>query len=223
MTTATAATLLDDYLRGFAAARPATLTVVGPLLAAPPRATALREPLVWVDGGVAHRCGGDGVADRIGFAVGDGDSAQHALDQYLSADKDYSDLAYVLRRLSAYEPAHFDEVVLLGFLGARRDHELFNLGEVHRFLAAAKTPTRARFDRDIVAYSKGEWTFEARAAFSLAVLAPTKLQLTGACKYQIATPTELDALTSLGLSNQGFGEITLRTQGPAFILLCGIQ
>ena len=201
---------LDDYLRRFVDTR--RVTLVGPLLAEPPHRDNLEEPLIWVDGGANHR---RATADRAtsGFAVGDGDSSQGELDQYLDANKDYSDLAFVLRRL----PERFVEVILLGFLGARRDHELFNLGEVHRFLSAAKTPTQVRFDQSINAYSRGKWTFEAHSVFSLAVLEPTTVKLLGDCRFQITAPVRLAPLVSLGLSNRGFGAITLTTRGPAFI------
>lgn len=200
-------TRVDEYLGRFGGCR--RVTLVGPTLERAPRAGRLREPLIWVDGGADHRRG----PDPAGFAVGDGDSARGELHQYLNADKDYSDLAFALRRL----PAHFAEVVLLGFLGARRDHELFNLGEVHHFLAAAGGPTRARFDRDIVAYSKGQWRFRSHSVFSLAAIEPTTVTLTGACKYPLTTPTRIAPLASLGLSNQGAGRITLRADGPVFI------
>ena len=205
---------LDDYLRRFDGHR--RVTVVGPLLSGAPHPLPDEsEPLIWVDGGVDHRREWGLKNPRLGFAVGDGDSARGALDQYLDADKDYSDLAYALGRLGG----RFAEVVLLGFLGARRDHELFNLGEVHHFLAAPDkvTPTRVWFDRSLEAYSAGAWNLEIHGVFSLAVFATTTLQLVGACKFPLTTPTEIPALSSFGLSNQGFGEITLTTRGPAFV------
>ncbi|MDD9856723.1 MAG: hypothetical protein OXU96_01530 [Gammaproteobacteria bacterium] len=200
-------TPVDEYLRRFGDCR--RVTLIGPTLAHAPRAGRLQEPLIWVDGGADHRRG----QTPAGVAVGDGDSAHGKLDQYLNADKDYSDLAFVLRRL----PAHFAEVVLLGFLGARRDHELFNLGEVHHFLAAAGAPTRARFDRNIYAYSKGEWRFQSHSVFSLAAIEPATVTLTGACKYRLTAPTRVAPLASFGLSNRGAGRIILRTDGPVFI------
>jgi len=200
-------TPVDEYLGRFGGCR--RVTLIGPTLARAPGAGRLQEPLIWVDGGADHRRS----RAPAGLAVGDGDSARGALDQYLVADKDYSDLAFVLRRL----PAHFAEVVLLGFLGARRDHELFNLGEVHHFLAAARTPTRARFDRSVYAYSKGKWRFQSHSVFSLAAIEPATVTLTGACQYRLTAPTPLAPLTSFGLSNQGAGRVTLRTDGPVFI------
>ena len=200
---------LDDYLRRFGDHR--RVTLVGPVPPGPADPRAVEEPVIWVDGGTDHRRrAGRG---KWGFAVGDGDSSRETLDQYLAVDKDYSDLAYILGRL----PGRFVEVVLLGFLGARRDHELFNLGEVHHFLAAAKTPTQVRFDDSLAVYSAGEWTFETHGTFSLAVFAATTVKLAGACQFPIPTPTEIAPLKSLGLSNRGFGEITLATGGPAFI------
>ncbi|MGR3983725.1 MAG: hypothetical protein OD817_00480 [Gammaproteobacteria bacterium] len=204
---------LDEYLRSFAHAR--RVTLVGPLPFGAPGAESFEEPLIWVDGGADHRGAHARVIGGEGFAIGDGDSARGALDQYLPADKDCSDLAHVLRRL----PAHFSEVVLRGFLGARRDHELFNLGEVHHFLAAAKAPARARFDNSVFGYSKGEWKFAADGVFSLAALEATTLQLFGACQYPLPEAAEIAPLTSLGLSNRGFGEITLRARGPVFIFM----
>ncbi len=206
---------LDDYLHQFGDHH--RITLIGPLLSESPYRDDSKSPVIWVDGGANHR-GGDGDIESIGFAVGDGDSARVELDQYLDVDKDYSDLAYVLRRL----PTRFTEVRLRGFLGARRDHELFNLGEVHHFLTAAKTPTRVYFDdAGITAYSKGEWVLEAPRVFSLAVIEATTVRLLGACKFPLNTPTKIAPLTSFGLSNQGFGAITLITQGPAFIIVPG--
>ncbi|MDD9883787.1 MAG: hypothetical protein OXU62_04470 [Gammaproteobacteria bacterium] len=202
-------TVLDAYLRRFTNRRQVTL--IGPVLNRAPRAGRLREPLVWVDGGADHR--GPIFRDRPGIAVGDGDSAKSRLDQYLPKEKDYSDLAFVLRRI----PRQFAEVVLLGFLGGRRDHELFNFGEAHHFLAARETPTRLRFEHNVRAYSKGEWQLHNHNAFSLAVFAPATVTLTGPCKYPIDAPTEIAPLSSFGLSNRSQGELTLRTDAPVFI------
>ena len=200
---------LDDYLHRFDHHQ--RITLVGPMPLESFGTLPPDEPIVWVDGGANHRrplAGGD-----VGFCVGDGDSFHGKLDQRLDADKDYSDLAYVLSCLHS----RFTEVRLPGFLGARRDHELFNFGEVHHFLAAVNAPTRARFDENVSGYSAGQWSIEIQGTFSLAVFAPTTVKLTGACQYPIAAPRKIAALKSLGLSNQGFGTITLSTRAPAFI------
>lgn len=201
---------VDAYLSRFTNRRQVTL--IGPVLTRAPRAGRLREPLIWVDGGADHRA--PIFRDRPGIAVGDGDSAKSRLDHYLPEDKDYSDLAFVLRRI----PQQFFEVVMLGFLGGRRDHELFNLGEAHRFLAGRESPTRVRFDHSVRAFSKGEWQLHNHAAFSLAVIEPATVTLTGPCKYPLNEPTTITPLSSFGLSNRSQGELILRTDGPVFIL-----
>jgi len=202
-------TLLDAYLRGFD--RRHQVTLIGPMLTRTPRSGRLREPLVWVDGGADHRA--PLFRDAPGVAVGDGDSAKSRLDQYLPQEKDYSDLAFVLRRL----PAQYTEVILFGFLGGRRDHELLNFGEAHRFLAGREAPTRLRFDQNVRAYSKGEWQLHNHDAFSLAAIEPATVTLTGPCKYPIAEPTRIAPLSSFGLSNRSQGELVLCTDAPVFI------
>ena len=194
---------LERYLDQFDGSN--RVTLVGPLYQGN---GILEEPLILVDGGANYRQG------SAGFAVGDGDSYHGKLDQYLDPEKDHSDLAYALSRL----PDRITEVILLGFLGARQDHELFNLGEVHHFLSSVKRQTRVQFDHSVTAYSRGEWSFEVHQIFSLAVLESTLVKLVGQCKYPIIDRTRLGPLKSLGLSNQGFGKVTLVTEGPAFIL-----
>lgn len=208
--TAAADTPVDAYLDRFAG-RCRRVTLIGPVLTRAPRAGKLREPIVWVDGGANHRA--PIFRDRPGIAVGDGDSTKSRLDQYLPEIKDYSDLAFILRRI----PAPYSEVVLLGFLGGRRDHELFNFGEAHHLLASRETPMRLRFDHSVRAFSKGEWQFHIHAPFSLAVLEPATVTLTGGCKFPIEPARKIAPLTSFGLSNRGQGEVTLRADGPVFI------
>ena len=198
---------LDGYLAQFPRARPIALVGPRPLTEPIPAA----PPVIWVDGGVRHRPAGQ----NFGFAVGDGDSSDQPLDEYLPRAKAYSDFAYALQCV----PKHCAELILLGLLGGRRDHELFNLGAAHDFLTrAAGRPCRARFDRAVYGYSRGEWRFEMRGEFSLAALAPATVQLRGACAYKLEQPVELPPLTSRGLSNRGCGEIILTAQSPVFIL-----
>ena len=203
-------TTLDDYLLRFGEG--GCVTLVGPVLSSV--VSGLVEPVVWVDGGADWR--GDFSA---GFAVGDGDSCGGELDQYLDINKDFSDLGYVLRRL----PGGFDEVILRGFLGGRRDHEWFNLGEAHHFLKAATVPKVVRFVSGLTAYSAGEWRFSADDLFSLAALESATVRLSGACQFPISTPTKITAFSSFGLSNIGFGEIVLHTDAPVFVFQPGAQ
>ena len=197
---------LRQYLERFANAQ--RVTVVGPCWnGADPELDADAAPLVWVDGGAQYRSG------DTGFCVGDGDSYDGALDETLPTDKDYSDFAYALGQL----PAHFSEVRLLGFLGGRADHQLFNFGEAQQFLAGRANPTRVDFESQVTAYSAGIWQLEIRGTFSLAAFAPARVGLRGACRYPITPPRAMTPLTSLGLSNHGSGAMTLECDAPIFI------
>src|SRR3982750_1407403 len=101
------------------------ISVVGPMLN---RVFTPSAPTIFVDGGTQFRPVGE-KNNPIRISVGDGDSGGINLDVLLPKEKDYSDLAFVLSNL----PPTVRHVELIGFLGGRRDHELFNFGEVHKF------------------------------------------------------------------------------------------
>jgi len=194
---------ITRYLHEHAAAR--TIKLIGPLHKGE---TPHDEPLIFVDGGAQLR------QNNEGLAVGDGDSYSGTLDERLNTQKDYSDLAYVLASL----PAHFHQVMLHGFLGERRDHELANLGEANAFLKHRHHPTRLQFDTAICGFSAGDWQLEIHEPFSLLSIEPAKVTLKGACAYQLKQLTQIDPLCSHGLSNIGNGAITLKTDVPVFIV-----
>lgn len=171
------------------------------------RVRGFEDPVIFVDGGLNKREG------KNGIAVGDGDSADAAMDVYLSPDKDFSDLAYALGLI----PQHFDQLQLLGFIGDRRDHELLNLGEVSHYLAARTQPCHARFEQNIVGYSAGEWEIEVHGTFSLITFTPATVVLSGNCKYPIRAGTTIRPVSSFGLSNEGFGKIMFSTSAPLFV------
>lgn len=180
------------------------LSLIGPffdLQSLPP------GPLVFVDKGAHFQNG------HPGFSVGDGDSSEIELDQLLSKEKDFSDLAYCLSQI----PNHFSTLNLCGFLGHRKDHELMNLAEVHRFLKKTQTPIQVHFDQKISAYSKGRWQVKVEGVFSLFAFESVEVTLEGDCKYKILKNKALDALSSNGLSNEGFGFITIICDGPIFL------
>ena len=197
-------TNLSDYLQQFRDTD--EITILGPMDCDPGRIT---EPLILVDGGSRHASPGSGIR------VGDGDSSDLPMDHALNPDKDMSDLAFVLDNL----PAELGHVRLWGFLGGRKDHELFNLGEVHHYLSSRKNPARVTFEDFALGYSAGAWSFEHHGLFSLAAIEPCRISLTGDCRYPIEGFREIRPLSSLGLSNVGHGTIYLQCEGPAFILL----
>jgi len=179
------------------------LTLVGPLLDKPHTFSA--DPLIFVDGGARFR------KEKEGFSVGDGDSYPLPLDETISARKDYSDLSYVLNLASAY-----NKVEAWGFWGGRKDHEMANIGEFHQFLkklqrAEVKIPPQAR------GFSAGEWTLTINGLFSLFVAEKSEVQITGEAEYSVPTPRVFEPFSSLGLSNNGRGEIRIRSSNPFFL------
>ena len=185
------------------------LTLAGPLRLDVDVTTALTEPVIFVDGGARSRLG------REGIAVGDGDSAECDMDILLNPDKDFSDLAFTLTQI----PVQYATLHLVGFLGGRRDHELFNLGEVYRFLKARPGTGQASFDNKVSGYAAGQWEIERRGGFSIVVLEDTRLTLTGNVRYPCQQPTRFGVLDSLGLSNIGSGTIYIGCDAPVYVLL----
>ncbi len=181
------------------------MCIVGPLFDG---ARSIEEPAVFVDGGSRFRESGQGIS------VGDGDSYSGSLDHLLPVEKDYSDLAFVLDHL----PGRVRHLDLFGFLGGRRDHELINLGEAHRFLKSRRN-TRACFDSAVIALSAGAWRESIFGVFSLFAFESTRITLTGDCQYPIANDRVLPAGSSWGLSNIGEGAVDISVRGPVFVFL----
>ncbi len=194
---------IHQYLKKFN--RTGTVTLVGPLAEQPGRIT---EPVIYVDGGSRSRVEG------TGLSVGDGDSFDGKIDILLNPEKNFSDLAFALEHI----PQEYDAVVATGFLGGRRDHEMFNIGEAHHFLKSRANPTTIDFDGELTGYSMGNWAFHRNGLFSVAVVETTHVQMTGACRYPCAERTEFKPFSSLGLSNIGTGTICMMSEGPVFIL-----
>lgn len=181
------------------------ITLIGPFYDGP---VPTNEPVIFVDGGTKYR------KDRLGFALGDGDSFAGGLDLQLEARKDFSDLSFALNHL----PSEYRCIELNGFLGGRRDHEWLNLGEAHRFLKTRTQPTEIYFDSQVRAFSMGDWEFSFHGLFTVLCFEDTLVHLTGECEYTIDPSEILKALSSHGLSNQGSGKIQLATNGPVFVL-----
>ncbi len=189
-------------------------TIVGPLGPRVPEFL-LSYSRLGVDGG-ADFC------DELDLWVGDSDScAELPACRHLvrhSPEKDLSDLALALALFTEDAAYRFH---LWGFLGGRRDHELFNLGEVHRFLKGkaraevsiydGRGELRFRF------FGSGRRTFTHRGTFSLGTLEATPVTLEGQCRYHIPEGTVLSPLSSFGLSNAASGTFEVRCQGPCFI------
>ncbi len=194
---------LFQYLEKFK--HTGTVTLVGPLAEPPGQ---VPEPVIFVDGGSRFRVEG------VGLSVGDGDSFDGEIDIPLNPEKDFSDFAFALEHI----PREYDTIVATGFLGGRRDHEMFNLGETHHFLKSRAHPASIDFDGKITGYTRGDWAFHRSGLFSLAVVETTHVRMTGACRYPCVERTEFQPFSSLGLSNIGTGTIHVSSEGPVFIL-----
>lgn len=172
-------------------------------------------PIIGIDGGAHH-------LENLDIWVGDSDSYQGEVQtEHVfrhAIEKDYSDLALGLSLFK--EPRHY-KFHFWGFLGGRRDHELFNLGEALAFLEANSESQIIFYGEDGKIYfhlvGTGHWKFEHIGLFSLGTLKKTTVKLLGECHYPIKKATQLNPLSSFGLSNQGKGKIILENEGPVFL------
>lgn len=174
-----------------------------------------KHPVLCVDGG-AH------FSDQMEIWVGDDDSfgkATNAVHTFRHPiEKDQSDLALAFELFK--EHCHL-KLHLWGFLGGRRDHEIFNLGEALTFLEEHPESEVILYDeKGVLRYhllGSGHWKFSFEGVFSLGTLKKTLVKLTGECHYPITKFHALTPLSSYGLSNIGKGEMILETDGPVFL------
>lgn len=189
-------------------------TFAGPMgPALPPHLQEL--PLVCVDGGAHY-------TERMDIWIGDGDSCRAEISAphlfQVPPEKDESDFALALNLFSL--PLHY-KFHLWGFLGGRKDHELFNLGECLRFLERHPECQALLYNQtgkvSFHLLGEGFWKFAYEGLFSLGTLKKTNVRLTGRCDYEIKKFKTISPLSSFGLSNQGRGEMILENEGPVFL------
>lgn len=169
------------------------------------------EPVIFVDGGAALRehC------PYPSISIGDGDSSHAPMDILLNPDKAFSDLAFALLHLQFTE----HNLHLHGFLGERRDHEYFNIGEVYAMLRKSIATRYAHFNHEIYILGRGSWELQINGTFSLATLMHNIVQMTGDCRYPIAQAKNIMPLSSYCLSNMGTGQIQIQCQQPIILFL----
>jgi thiamine pyrophosphokinase len=172
-------------------------------------------PKMAVDGGIAFCPSAD-------IWVGDLDSSpftpkvKHQFRH--PQDKALSDLSLALALFG-----HLNSVTLhlWGFLGGRKDHELFNLGEILHFLENKERAKVFLYDESsqikFELFSSGEWDLTHHGTFSLGCLNECLVTLKGECIYQLSSPTLFKPLSSFGLSNKGFGQMKLTNSRACFI------
>lgn len=191
---------LTQYLSEFSTT---FVNIIGPM----PHLNTLAEgPSIYVDGGSKFK------TSENGFSVGDNDSYVGHLDQVISKEKDFSDLAFALSHCNK-----FKEIYLHGFLGERKDHEIMNFGEVFHFLKNKKQ-VKALFENKIIFFSQGLWSLSHQGIFSVMGFEDSLITLRGDIKYKLEQH-KLKAFSSHGLSNESKGHIYLENQNPIMLFL----
>jgi len=191
-----------------------SIALVGPILKGP--IPAIPYPQVAVDGGAAFSL-------SPVLWVGDGDSGttKVGVPALKKTSDNITDLVFCLIQIDRWK---WTQLHLYGFLGARRDHELANFGEVCQMMKTRAETVRAIFYHDeseakIFIYQAGLHSIEVQGLFSILVFETTRLTISGACQYPVSDQF-IGAFSGRGVSNQGSGTITIQSANP-FLLLIG--
>ena len=191
--------------------------------------------IIFVDGGIKlkerfyQKMEEKGLPAPPGLGVGDADSAgeewQKAFDYIFPSDKSVSDVALALK----FVPPKTENLELWGFIGGRLDHQMIVLGELSSWLVDISEHQNKQVQgkikdlhtepalNEIDFLSSGKMSFEHQGTFSLLSLTPNEVQLQGRCRWPLKNSQILGSLSSLGLSNQANGKVTLSTSAPAFV------
>lgn len=174
---------------------------------------------IYVDGGTRHQRELEKNHPEIkknSFSIGDGDSSKSELT-FKKRDQSISDLAYLLQKLS--RKTKIKTVHFFGFVekSTRLDHVLVNLGEIMAFHAERKTALKLSCDNKIVFLKKETFLFSTKKTFSVIVLKPGKIKISGECRFPFEG--KLMPLSSRGLSNEGQGVISIRVPDQALLIL----
>lgn len=185
--------------------------IVGPICPSSPANT---FPTLAVDGGARF-------VPNFDLWIGDNDSYLEKIDSenafFFPSDKDHSDLSLAL---SLFINTNAYTLHLYGFLGGRRDHELFNLGEISSHLLT-KTDNKVFIYEgeklEFIFVGAGTHDFDHHGLISIGTLFPQKLSLQGQLSY--TGESNFAALSSLGLSNKASGPFKISATQPFFIYL----
>ncbi len=167
-------------------------------------------PTLVIDGGINHQ-----LALEQQFSLGDGDSSSDKLDLTLPTKKDMSDLSYALDQLLDKKRTLY----IYGMIGERKDHEYINIGEAYNF--SKRTDSIVKFDKNFLILPKGQNILNIYGEFSVITIDKALITIEGKARYTLDKETELFPLSSLGLSNIGDGEITLKSNSPLIIYTQG--
>lgn len=171
--------------------------------------------LIFIDGGLTHF---DKFLLKVpqlaknSKSIGDGDSSSRPMD-ILKTNQNLSDLSYCLNFLS--KKKNVATFIFVGFLGGRIDHQLFNMGEISRFVK--KNKAQVLLEDKIEFLQKGKNILEIHGLFSLASFEENQIKIDGACLYKSKKWIPLPILSSRGLSNMGNGKVQIESTSPLSI------
>lgn len=180
--------------------------LVGPMATTKPPSYG---PALYVDGGSRWREKGPDVQ----ISLGDGDSSSGIMDLSFPEEKDASDLRLALDVL----PTGSLKIWLWGFLGGEKAHELINIGMLTDFMDG-RANSLALFDQHLLIVSAGSWKIPINGGFSLISMQPNHVTLNGPCRFPLKTETHLAAFSSLGLSNEANGTISVTCRRPLLVV-----
>jgi len=194
------------------------LVFVGPVMTAPLLAREMQAlglgaaPQIAVDGGV------DYALAPILWA-GDGDSGAGRKADVVKDNQDETDLRFCLNGVRGWR---WRQLHLFGFLGGRRDHELANFGEVQAELLERKNFESAVFYDDarevaLRFFSAGTNAVNLAGSFSVLVLAPATISVSGDCEYQVQG-AQLAPLSGRGVSNRAHGTVQVTGDAPFMVV-----
>ncbi len=196
-----------------------TAIIVGPMPFPQKCIQASRQgQLIFVDGGMIHKGKFQKKAPGLlknSFTLGDGDGPQKSRLNFKKNEQDLSDLAFCLQKMQ--KERGLKNIILLGFLGGRRDHELFNLGEVALFLKQ-KNNVRVYFEDKIEFLPAGTHRVHFHGTFSLGSLFPNKIKISGECLYPLLKWTKIEPLSSLCLSNEAHGDFSIECKEALMLI-----
>jgi len=194
--------------------------LVGPVLQAPLTAEILQRhelgsaPQIAVDGGIRF-------ALRPILWAGDGDSGTPPADSpvFFKHSQDETDLHFCLKGIRDWR---WSELYLLGFMGARPDHELANYGEIYAEMKKRGGFSRAVFHGAdlaprVVFLQAGAHKLDIHGTFSVLALENAVVSMAGACAYA-ADKLALQPLSGQGVSNEGSGSVSLACDKPLMVV-----
>jgi thiamine pyrophosphokinase len=156
------------------------------------------------------------------ITVGDGDSNEGDNSQFdypLPTIKNSSDLTYGLSHI----PKNTQEVFIYGAWDEELDHSLANLGEISNYCKLRKIVfhlySTSQLKKAII--FNGDFKTKIQGRFSLLSIDSNTVSIEGDCQYKTKPeyPHHLRALSSLGIGNQGFGNVAFNSLNPLILVI----